>query len=214
MGRSVLLGLLIGTLAMASFLVLVLLADGAPSSSPIATLFALGFMSVAMGGVPGTLIGVVVGAVKKSRRPAYPLPPPAYPPPAYPLPVAQPVPPPVATDRWAALVARAELSVGRVHSVVATVPPSSARDWMERIAAQFDGELVNLRRIADLGRALEAEREHPVTQRLHTAVADFTAFEDEVGRIALKMVDRTSLDSVRVDLEVLEQQLPQLGGTA
>ncbi|MBM7812617.1 hypothetical protein [Saccharothrix algeriensis] len=206
MGRSVLLGLLIGTLAMASFMVLVLTASGtsSPDPSSLVDFVAIGFVSVLLGGVPGTLVGLVVGAVRtRNRRPVLPHVPPPPPPLPPPAPAAVP-------DRWAALVARAELAVRRVHAVVATVPPSAAREWMVRIAAQFDGELGGVRRVADLGRALGADRDHPVSARLHAVVRDFTAFEDEVGRVALQMFSRPSLDAVRVHLEMLERQLPHL----
>ncbi|QTR01330.1 hypothetical protein J7S33_17905, partial [Saccharothrix algeriensis] len=80
MGRSVLLGLLIGTLAMASFMVLVLTASGtsSPDPSSLVDFVAIGFVSVLLGGVPGTLVGLVVGAVRtRNRRPVLPhVPPP------------------------------------------------------------------------------------------------------------------------------------------
>ncbi|WP_433266001.1 hypothetical protein ACQPZF_39605 [Actinosynnema sp. CS-041913] len=196
MGRSVLAGLLIGTLAMAALIVVMMSVPTSDWSESFAIDFlAVSFVSVLTGGLPGSLVGLVVGALRiHIRRPAVP-----------------PPPPPVVTDRWAALVARAELSVRRVHAVVETVPPSPVREWMERIAGQFAGESGNVRRIAELGRALDADHHHPVSLRLHSVVRDFTAFEDEVGRVALEMVDQPSLDAVRVHLEVLERQLPHLG---
>ncbi|MEU6150652.1 hypothetical protein ABZ816_11690 [Actinosynnema sp. NPDC047251] len=209
MGRSVLAGLIIGTLSVAMFLMLVMGAStGGSSGSPLAQLIAVGIVSLFGGGIPGTLIGVVVGAAKNRRAQA--LPPPTL---IRPMVLPPPPPPPVGRDRWAGAVGRAELSVRRVYAVVETVPPSPARDWMSRIAGQFEAELGNVRRIADLGRALDADHDHPVGKRLHAAVRDFTAFEDQVGGVALRMVDHTSLDAARVHLEVLEQQLPHLGNS-
>ncbi|MEV0676541.1 hypothetical protein AB0I60_08455 [Actinosynnema sp. NPDC050436] len=209
MGRSVLAGLVIGTMVVAMFLMLMMTGSpGGTSGSLPANVIAVGMVSVFLGGVPGTLIGVVVGLSKTRRTRA--LPPPALIQPML-LPPPPPPPPLVRRDRWAASVGRAELSVRRVYAVVDTVPPSPARDWMGRIAGQFEAELGNVRRIADLGRALDADGDHPVVQRLQAAVRDFTAFEGEVGSVALRMVDHTSLDAARVHLEVLEQQLPQLG---
>ncbi len=204
MGRSVLWGLLIGTALMTTLIML-----GTTLSSPddvtgvsiAASLVASGIVGVFLGGIPGTLIGLVVGVARR-RRPALPPPPP----PRSTLP-----PPPPVNDRWSAMAGRCELAVRRVGAAVATVPPSPARDWLERIAAQFAGELTDVRRMADLGRALDADRNHPVTQRLATAVRDFTSFEDEVGRVALQTLNHRSLDAVRAHLEVLEQQLPHLG---
>ncbi|MFD1146872.1 hypothetical protein [Saccharothrix hoggarensis] len=206
MGRAALLGFLIGTVLMT-----VLIAAGVSTSDPdprgVAELFGVFIAStifgVVMGGLPGTLVGLVVGAVRRRGRPGLP-PPPHL---SHPL----PPPPPRANDRWSAMVGRCELSVQRVRAAVTTVPPSPARDWLERIAAQFDGELPGVRRIADLGRALAADQNHPVAHRLAAAVRDFTAFEDEVGRVALQVLDRPTLDAVRTHLEVLEQQLPHLG---
>jgi hypothetical protein len=99
-----------------------------------------------------------------------------------------------------------------VAAAVATVPPSPAKDWMNRIAAQFEQELEDVRGIASLARALGAvDENHPASQRLLVAARDFAAFESEVGRVALKMFDRPELDRARTDLEFLEQQLPSLG---
>lgn len=207
MARSALWGLLIGTALMTALILFgITLPSGRVDENPpsfAVSFVASGMVGVMMGGVPGTFVGLVVGAVRRrSRHPVLP-PPPAMPPL---LP-----PPPPANDRWGAMVARCELSVRRVRAAVATVPPSPAREWLERIAAQFEGELPDVRRVADLGRALGAEQAHPVTERLNAAVRDFTSFEDEVGRVALRLLDQTSLDAVRTHLEVLEQQLPHLG---
>ncbi|MDR6596936.1 hypothetical protein ACFFSW_32840 [Saccharothrix longispora] len=204
MGRSALWGLLIGTVLMS---VLFLFGFAIPTSvgesgaSVAASLVASGILGVVMGGVPGTLIGLVVGAVRRPRQ--------ALPPPRPPQ-LLPPAPPPP-NDRWSAMVARCELSVSRVRAAVNTIPPSPARQWFERIAAQFDGELADVRRMAHLGRALDGGQDHPVARRLAAAVRDFTAFEDEVGRVALRMFDQPSLEEARVHLEVLEQQLPNLG---
>ncbi|MFD0199293.1 MULTISPECIES: hypothetical protein [Saccharothrix] len=207
MGRSALWGLLIGTALMTT---LILFGLALPSSDDdgdpmwAATFIASGMVGVVMGGIPGTLIGLVVGAVRRRRPAIAPLPP---------MPMPLPPPPPPLNDRWSAMVGRCELAVRRVHAAVATVPASPAREWLERIADRFAAELPDVRRLADLGRALDADRHHPVTDRLAAAVRDFTSFEDEVGRAALRLLNQTTLDAVRTDLEVLEQQLPHLGGS-
>ena len=209
MGRSALWGLVIGTALMTALLVFGLAmpsadAEGAPQI--VGMLIAAGMFGVVLGGIPGTLVGLLVGATRRrSRRQALP-PPPPMPPPPHLLP-----PPPPVNDRWSAMVGRCELAVRRVGAAVATVPASPARAWLERIAAQFAAELPDVRRIADLGRALGADQSHPVAERLNAAVHDFTSFEDEVGRVALQLLNQTSLDAVRTHLEVLEQQLPHLG---
>jgi hypothetical protein len=205
MGRAALLGFVIGTALMTVLLMVGLVSsDDDPGGMWLASFIASGMVGVLMGGIPGTLIGLVVGAVR--RRSGQALPPP---PPPRPLPLPPPSPP--VNDRWAAMLGRCELAVRRAHAAVATVPASPAREWLERIAVQFGGELTAVRRIADLGRALGADQNHPVAQRMSAAVRDFTSFEDEVGRVALQMLDQTSLDAVRSHLEVLEQQLPHLG---
>ncbi|WP_153278812.1 hypothetical protein [Saccharothrix syringae] len=198
MGRSALWGLLLGTTLMTALFLVGFAAPGdREGAQVVAGFIAATIMGTLFGGIPGTLIGVVVGAVR--RRP-----PPVLPPP-------MPPPPVVLNDRWSAMVARCELSVRRVAAAVATVPASPAREWLERIAEQFGRELPDVRRIADLARALEADRAHPVGDRLAAAVRDFTAFEEQVGRVALQMFDQPSLERARVHLEVLEQQLPNLG---
>ncbi|MFE9744737.1 hypothetical protein ACFYOT_07525 [Saccharothrix saharensis] len=210
MARSALWGLLIGTALMT---VLILFGIALPASAAdeadapvLASVIAAGIVGVVLGGVPGTVVGAVVGAVRR-RRTALPPPPPPmmFPPPP------PPPPPPPLNDRWSAMVGRCELAVRRVHAAVAAVPPSPAREWLERIAGRFAAELPDVRRIADLGRALDADQHHPVADRLNAAVRDFTSFEDEVGRAALRLLNQSSLDAVRTDLEVLEQQLPHLG---
>jgi hypothetical protein len=197
MGRAALWGLLIGTALMTALFMFGLALPSTPDGVPVlASLIASGMFGVVLGGIPGTLAGLVVGALR--RRPHRPLPPP-------------PPVPPLVNDRWSAMVGRCELAVHRVGAAVATVPASPARAWLERIAGQFAGELADVRRIADLGRALGADQTHPVTDRMNTAVRDFTSFEDEVGRVALQLLNQTSLDAVRTHLEVLERQLPHLG---
>ncbi|ONI82498.1 hypothetical protein ALI22I_41290 [Saccharothrix sp. ALI-22-I] len=202
MGRAALWGLLIGTTLMTTLIMFGFATSPENGSGVplVASFIASGMFGVVMGGIPGTLIGLVVGAVRRRPQPVLPPPPPP--------PLA---PPPPMHDRWAAMVGRCELAVRRVGAAVATVPPSPARDWLERIAGQFGGELSDVRRIADLARALGADHDHPVTQRLTAAVRDFTSFEDEVGRVALQLLNQASLDKVRTHLEVLEQQLPHLG---
>lgn len=202
MGRSALWGMLIGWALMVVLLTTgITLSDADDSSAAEVTGTFIGSMIIGapLGALPGTLVGLMVGAIR--RRPQPVLPPPAFPPPL----------PPPPNDRWSAMVARCELSVRRVAAAVATVPPSPARDWLARIAAQFGNELGDVRRIADLARALGADQRHPVGHRMAAAVRDFTAFEDEVGRVALQMFNQPSLERARVHLEMLEQQLPHLG---
>lgn len=151
---------------------------------------------VIFGGVPGLVVGTVVGLVRRAAQPR-------------PLPYAAPQP----VDMWSVLVDRCAESTRRVAAAVTTVPESLARDWMERIAQDLKKELDDVRGIAQLGRALGAvDAQHPVYQRLEAAVRDFTAFENQVATVALKMFDHPELDQVRTDLEFLEQQLPQLSG--
>lgn len=210
MGRAALWGLLIGTALMTLLLAFGLTASSTDASPPsiVGTVIASGVVGVVIGGVPGTVVGLVVGAVRRRTRERR-LPPPLLMPPLLPPPPPPPAPP--VNDRWSAMVGRCELAVRRVGAAVATVPASPARAWLERIAAQFAAELPDVRRIADLGRALGADQSHPVTDRLAAAVHDFTSFEDEVGRVALQLLNQASLDAVRTHLEVLEQQLPHLG---
>lgn len=201
--RSVLGGLAIGSAAVFLLFGLVMLADGGPYNNPAANFFMLLFMSAFFGGGPGTLVGLLVGTVRNSSQKR--LPPPL--PPPRPLYV-----PSTPADQWSAVVARCEESVRRVVAVVDTVPASPAKDWMVRIAAQFQTELEDVRGIARLARAMGATDEnHPASQRLFAAARDFATFETEVGRVALKMFDRPELDRARTDLEFLEQQLPSLG---
>ncbi|MFD9736053.1 hypothetical protein [Umezawaea sp. NPDC059074] len=205
-GRSVLWGLAIGSGAVFLFFGLIMMVSTAPYDNFAASLVALLIMSAMFGGVPGTLIGLLVGSIRNSNQKRFPPPPPPLP---YPRPLYVPTTP---ADQWSAVVARCEESVRRVAAVVDTVPASPAKEWMTRIASQFEAELEDVRGIAKLARAMGAvDEEHPASQRLFAAARDFATFETEVGRVALKMFDRPELDRARNDLEFLEQQLPSLG---
>ena len=204
MGKSVLAGLAIGVAVMFTLFTLLLLTPSSYEGSIAASLLASLFVAIPVGGIPGTLLGLLVGAIRKSNQRALPPPPPAYPRPLY--------VPTTPTDQWSSVVARCEESVRRVVAVVDTVPASPAKEWMSRIAGQFEAELEDVRGIARLARAMGAvDENHPASQRLFAAARDFAAFETEVGRVALKMFDRPELDRARTDLEFLEQQLPSLG---
>ena len=196
-------GLAIGSGAVFLFFGLLMVVASGPETSVGATVVGLLFMSGFFGGVPGTLIGLLVGSVRNSNQKRLPAP----------LPPPRPLYVPSApADQWSAVVARCEESVRRVNAVVDTVPASPAKDWMARIAGQFQAELEDVRGIARLARAMGAvDDNHPASQRLFAAARDFAAFETEVGRVALKMFDRPELDRARTDLEFLEQQLPSLG---
>ena len=206
MGRSVLAGLAIGIAVMFTLFTLLLLTPSSYEGSIAASLLASLFVAIPTGGIPGTLLGLLVGAIRRSNQRALPAPPP---PALYPRPLYVPTTP---SDQWSSVVARCEESVRRVVAVVDTVPASPAKEWMTRIAGQFEAELEDVRGIARLARAMGAvDENHPASQRLFAAARDFAAFETEVGRVALKMFDRPELDRARTDLEFLEQQLPSLG---
>ncbi len=203
MARSVLAGLAIGIAVMFGLFML-MLTTSTSDGGVVTSVFASLFVAIPVGGVPGTLLGLMVGAIRKSNQRATPLPPPQYPRPLY--------VPTTPADQWSGVVVRCEESVRRVKAVVDTVPASPAKDWMSRIAGQFEAELEDVRGIARLARAMGAvDEEHPASQRLFAAARDFATFETEVGRVALKMFDRPELDRARTDLEFLEQQLPSLG---
>jgi hypothetical protein len=203
MGRSVLWGLAIGFGVVFLLFGLIMLTTSGPENSVALNVVALLVMSALFGGAPGTLIGLLVGAVRNSNQKR--LPPPLPPPRSLYVPSTP-------ADQWSGVVARCEESVRRVAAVVDAVPASPAKDWMTRIAGQFEAELEDVRGIARLARAMGATDEnHPASQRLFAAARDFATFETEVGRVALKMFDRPELERARTDLEFLEQQLPSLG---
>jgi hypothetical protein len=167
---------------------------GFPSGGEGSGIIELLWLTTAYGGAPGAAIGLGMGVVLHRHEKRFP---------------SRPLSPPV--DRWSAVVARCEHSVRRVAAVVGAIPASPAKDWMNRITAQFNAELDDVRALAALARAMGAAHEdHPASQRLFAAARDFAAFEQEVGRVALKMFDHPELDRARTDLELLEQQLPNL----
>ncbi|WNV90999.1 hypothetical protein [Umezawaea sp. Da 62-37] len=221
-GTSAALGAFIGTAIVA----LVFL--GQPEALPddggvVAQALLLGLI---VGGPAGLFLGYLTSRIREVG--ATP-PPPALPPaprPYSPYPAQRPHPaaqrpfPGWSThtatgnvDLWGGLVLQCEGSVGRVTAAVQTVPDSPVKEWMSRIAFQFQQELEHVRNIARLARALDATaRDHPALQRLLAAAHDFAAFESEVGMVALKVLDNPELARARTDLEFLEQQLPHLKG--
>ncbi|KJK52864.1 hypothetical protein UK23_02600 [Lentzea aerocolonigenes] len=198
--RSALWGAAVGTVLVGGLAALV---DAAyPSdrpSSAFVTVLAIMVFGVTFGGLPGGLVGMGIGFIRRSlQRPAMPR-------------IAYPPIPQQPYDMWSELVERCAESTRRVAAAVQTVPKSPAKDWLQRISEQLTKELDDVRGIAQLGRALGAvDRQHPVYQRLLKAAHDFKAFENEVGRVALQMFDHPELDAARTHLEVLEKQLPQL----
>ncbi|MET1072297.1 MAG: hypothetical protein ABWY11_06580, partial [Umezawaea sp.] len=111
MGRSVLGGFVIGT-ALAFALFTTLLFIGATSSdSVLASLLASLIVALPVGGVPGTVIGLAVGGIRKSNQRALP-------PPPMPVQMSRPLyVPTTPADQWSAVVARCEESVRRVAAV-------------------------------------------------------------------------------------------------
>jgi hypothetical protein len=197
--RSALWGAAIGTLLVGAFVTIVDVVIPSDSSpSVLVRIVAILLFALAFGALPGTVIGTGVGFLRRSLQPKG----------------LKPMPPPVPQqpyDMWSELVERCAESTRRVTAAVQTVPKSPAKEWLQRISEQLAGELDDVRGIAQLGRALGAvDRQHPVYQRLLRATHDFQQFENEVGRVALKMFDHPELDEARTHLEVLERQLPQL----
>ncbi|NGY58764.1 hypothetical protein G7043_07465 [Lentzea sp. NEAU-D13] len=204
--RSALWGAAVGTLLMGVLTTIIDLTvpSDRPPSPVFITVIAIAAIALAFGGVPGAVVGIGVGFIRRSiQRPGQQRP--GQPRPAY-LPMPQ-----QPYDMWSELVERCAESTRRVAAAVQTVPKSAAKDWLQRISEQLTKELDDVRGIAQLGRALGAvDRQHPVYQRLLKAAHDFQQFENEVGRVALQMFDHPELDEARIHLEVLEKQLPQL----
>ncbi|MFJ5993006.1 hypothetical protein [Lentzea sp. NPDC092896] len=170
-----------------------------PSSLPV-TIIAILAIVFMFGAIPGGVLGIAVGFIRRSaQRPSQ---------------IQRPMHPPLPQqpyDMWSDLVERCAESTRRVAAAVQTVPKSAAKDWLQRISEQLTKELDDVRGIAQLGRALGAvDSQHPVYQRLLKASHDFHQFENEVARVALQMFDHPELDEARTHLEVLEKQLPQL----
>jgi hypothetical protein len=166
-------------------------------------------LGLLIGGSGGLFLGYLASRLIElgAAPPPRALPPPPRPGPAWPVHAVTGNP-----DLWAGLVLRCEGSVGRVSAAAQAVPDSPVKQWLNRIAFQFQQELPHVHDIARLARALHAtDREHPALQRLLAATHDFAAFESEVGVVALKLLDAPELARARTDLEFLEQQLPSLG---
>jgi hypothetical protein len=134
------------------------------------------------------------------------------------VPRSQPEPPPPRLSRyWNGYVADCEGSVARFRRIVSAIPSSPAQEWLDRIAAQLDGELGAVRRLAIVGDSIEPARfrvrEAParrISQRLDEARSSFADAFAQAATIA----EQAALDPAHADvtaqLEVLAQQASEL----
>ncbi len=119
---------------------------------------------------------------------------------------------------WKRHLQQCVTSVTRFHAIVAATPPGPARDWLAAMGGQLDADLDAVRRLAALAQSIEpgarlrarqpaAKR---VAVRLESAVEGFRTVETRTADIAVQLALDPSYDSVRAQLDVLEQQLPHL----
>jgi hypothetical protein len=122
------------------------------------------------------------------------------------------------TGLWKRQVHRCAASVARFHGIVAASPAGPARDWLAGIGRQLDVDLEAVRRLAALAQSIEPRARirarqpaaKRVAARLATAVDGFRAVENRAADIAVQLALDPSYDSVRAQLDVLEQQVPHL----
>lgn len=154
--RSLLGGVLYGS-ACAALLAVIALLVGDPARNPW-WLMLIGVVTCAaiFGGIPGAIIGTIVGLVRRTPQPKI-----------------QHTPP---VDMWSLLVDRCADATRKVAA-------AATNEQLRQIADELKKELDDVRGIALLGRSLGAvDPQHPVYRRLEAAAREFTAFEQEFVR--------------------------------
>lgn len=163
------------------------------------TFFAVLLVCLAVGFVPGAALGGLVGFVKGKAAPQAP----------------------PTDDGWARLHHRAEASVQRFHAVSADIDDRSVRSWLGDVGKRLDDELVESRKLTDLGRRLDRAPDErgprdpqvrPLWDRVVEAAEGFdnAAARAVAIRVSLADDDGPDLTDVKSQLDVLTQQLPQL----
>jgi hypothetical protein len=168
--------------------------------------------ALVVGGVPGALFGVLVGAGLRRREAA-----------GHTVrEIADRVHREAAEhpdDLWARMYSECEAAVRRAGDAVALAPPCAATTWLAELHERMTQELAKAATVAKLGRLAfpdarrvptEAARNHSAYQQLAAAGADFTAASTRITDIVAKLVRQPHLDQVSEDLRMLENELPSL----
>lgn len=125
-----------------------------------------------------------------------------------------------AESRWAQHYEHCLRSVTGFHDIVAALPPGAASGWFEDIGRKLDSQLAEASRLAKLGEDLEQSSDaepqqlSPTAVRidgsLQVAVDAFTQTTERAAGIALELHGDADFTRVRSQLDMLQQQAPQL----
>lgn len=188
----------------------VLLAEGSPEIftqlGPAAPLAAIGYAAF-LAGVPGALAGLVWSSARDSlrRRRKAALP---------------PAPPdPLGGGVWRDAYDACAEHASRFRGVVDSVAAGAAHDWLADIAADVDDELRDAYALAELGQRVAPTSGHfvpgdgaplDIHRRLRAAEDRFAEAADDVGAVALSLLDDPDPARVKTQLEALRDVAPTL----
>ncbi|MEC3981242.1 hypothetical protein [Amycolatopsis sp. H20-H5] len=192
-----------------------------PEDNPVDNIGSLALMALICGGGLGAAVGSVLVFVRGLGGPRPPAAAPAwFEPDSSRVSVAELIERVErGDDPWRPPVASCQESVRMIERTVRVLEPSAARDWLFSIADTTHDKLSEVEALAELGRGLlpgrergdvGAVREHEIFHRLVHSSEEFAGIEAEVLRLAVKSGSDADLDQVRVELELLGEQLDVL----
>jgi hypothetical protein len=97
--------------------------------------------------------------------------------------------------------------------------PASASEWLAQITGTMAAKLADLRLLADAGRAAvpvvgihddAAAKKHPLYAVLLKAADEFAEVANEISKVVVELHSTVGLDEVKVQLQMLTEQLPLL----
>lgn len=174
-----------------------------------ARVFATVFLGAVTGLLPGFGIEMYISRGKRLRQVLAQTPPQVT------------LPPP--DDIWQRMLDQCQRSMRTVDEAVDVAPASAAKDWLVSLQGKMTTELGNAGSLVRLARAEFPDEHgsgsaealaHPLYGQLNQAVADFATSRERIVAIAAKLLHQPDLDQVRTDLDMLTQELPELGGPA
>jgi len=121
-------------------------------------------------------------------------------------------------SRWGQHYANCLRAVSGFHDLVRELPDNAAGDWFADIGRTLDGQLAEALRLAKLGESLTAgsagRNPSPtavrIDQSLHAAVNAFNRTMERAASIALELHGEADFTRIRSQLDMLQQQAPQL----
>jgi len=209
------------------------MAEDDPGISKLAAMIGFSIVMVPFGTVLGTIAGgfaqVIAVACRKPQpvmvRPMMApartgLPPSGAFSPVSALQMAPASPAGLGGGEWSRRYLRCRTSVRKFHAIVDATPPGPGRDWLMGIAADLNGELDEVLRLARYAHVLApgpGDGREPTAMRIAGLLADaergFASTVSNAGRIAVDLTANPDLHRIQAELAVLVEQAPHLRGS-